>query len=219
MSGTRNHWGPYGWKTLHSVAALYPDEPTLQDKQLARTWLDNYTSTITCPFCREHFTGVLETYRRSNDILANRHNFFWFTIKAHNTANAQLNKPQIVRYADAYAGFKAKDESGVRDYYYRYIGQVAVMEEGVDGFVQAHKAEDMMKVDRQVFRLWFQRTNWDTNGIARVIAATPELTVDVPKAAVAAAKPPSMSLFGGFSTSGGWSLSMLNQHVANQARR
>lgn len=211
MSGSRDHWGPYGWKTLHSVAILYPDEPSKQDKELMRTWLTNFTATITCPFCKEHFEQVVAAYGKTSDIFANRHNFYWFTIKAHNTANAKLNKSQIVRYADAYAMFKARDETPVRQYYYTYIGQVAVMEQGVDGFLQARKASSMQQADGSVFQAWFRATDWADNSITRVLAANPEVKVDVQLQAPQA-RTSVLPTFSG----GGWSIGLMNHAIARR---
>jgi hypothetical protein len=87
-------WGPLGWMTLHSVATLYPTEPSPAERDLMNTWLDMFRDTITCPSCQGHFASLLATYRQQfPNMLASRHNFAIFTFRAHNAVNRRLNKP------------------------------------------------------------------------------------------------------------------------------
>jgi hypothetical protein len=81
-------WGPLGWATLHSVAALYPDEPTQLEQQLLVRWIDAFRRTIVCEKCHNHFTQLFNqyssTYPRWN---ASRRDFTLFILRAHNTVN------------------------------------------------------------------------------------------------------------------------------------
>lgn len=87
-------WGPMGWMTLHSVATIYPPDPTPEEQILMRTWLDMFRDTITCPSCRDHFTKMLAAYRQSfPNMLASRQTFALFTFRAHNAVNRRINKP------------------------------------------------------------------------------------------------------------------------------
>jgi hypothetical protein len=87
-------WGPLGWMTLHSVASLYPDEPSESERQLMIRWLDLFRDTITCPTCQGHFAELLATYRAQfPNMLYSRRDFLLFTFRAHNAVNRRLNKP------------------------------------------------------------------------------------------------------------------------------
>lgn len=87
-------WGPLGWMTLHSMASVYPVGPTPAEKQLMSVWLDLFRDTITCPSCREHFTGALMKYRQSYpDMMSSRRQLLLATFRLHNSVNQRLSKP------------------------------------------------------------------------------------------------------------------------------
>jgi len=87
-------WGPLGWLTLHSVAGVYPDTPTNAEKQLMSAWLDAFRDTITCHYCRSHFTEMYANYRQKfPGMFSSRQEFVAFTFRAHNAVNRRLNKP------------------------------------------------------------------------------------------------------------------------------
>ena len=87
-------WGPLGWMTLHSVSTSYPVNPTSTEKQLVYSWLDMFRDTITCNYCKGHFTTMLANYRvRFPNMLDSRQSFAMFVFRAHNTVNARLSKP------------------------------------------------------------------------------------------------------------------------------
>lgn len=90
-------WGPLGWATLHSVAALYPDNPTELEKALISRWIDSFRSCIVCEKCKSHFTTLLSEYTaRYPDWNASRKNVCLFVIRAHNTVNLrQTNRPVL----------------------------------------------------------------------------------------------------------------------------
>lgn len=86
-------WGPMGWATLHSVAALYPDHPSQHEIQLAETWINCFSRSIVCPSCQGHFKKMYDTYRTSRpQIFSSRTEFVLFVLRAHNTVNRRLNK-------------------------------------------------------------------------------------------------------------------------------
>lgn len=87
-------WGPLGWMTLHSVATCYSETPTESEKALMNSWLGFFRDTITCSTCRDHFTEMLEKYRRAvPGFLSSRQEFVLATFRMHNTVNRRLSKP------------------------------------------------------------------------------------------------------------------------------
>lgn len=87
-------WGPLGWMTLHSISAIYPNNPTSEEKLLLEKFIENFRESITCVHCKGHFTGMLNTYRRSHpEWNASKFDFFLFVCRAHNTVNRRLDKP------------------------------------------------------------------------------------------------------------------------------
>lgn len=171
-------WGPYGWKTLHSIASSYPDNPTPNDRNIAERWISNFASTIVCPYCKEHFGKMLESFRRQYDILKDKHSFFWFSVKAHNLVNARLGKPQIISYMESWNMFKNQNNKSIRDYYYNYIQHVITVEQGFDGLILSKKVKEMRAIDIE-FDKWFNNTSWDNNTIQIILNTNPSLSIEV----------------------------------------
>lgn len=87
------YWGPLGWMTLHTIAALYPDEPTLKERELLRQWVGTFSECITCPTCQAHFKQMYATYTMIHpDLFLSRRNLLLFTLRAHNTVNRRTFK-------------------------------------------------------------------------------------------------------------------------------
>ena len=91
----RKLWGPLGWMTLHSISALYPNEPSQDDKKTLKEFLDLFAETITCFQCKSHFGTIINIHKSSNpDFLDSRQKFALFVFRAHNTVNLRLDKPR-----------------------------------------------------------------------------------------------------------------------------
>ena len=90
-------WGPLGWATLHSVAALYPDNPTDSEMNLITRWIESFRMCIVCEKCKQHFTTLLAEYKAMYpDWNASRKNLSLFVFRAHNTVNIrQVSKPVL----------------------------------------------------------------------------------------------------------------------------
>lgn len=87
-------WGPLGWATLHSIAAMYSDSPTELEKVFITRWIESFQRTITCEMCRTHFAALLKEYQSTYpDWNASRTNLVHFALRAHNTVNANIGKP------------------------------------------------------------------------------------------------------------------------------
>jgi hypothetical protein len=97
----RKLWGPLGWMTLHSISALYPDEPTADDKAMLKEFMDIFAMTIVCPHCNEHFREMFSIYtKKYSDWADSKLNLFVFICRAHNTVNRRLDKPIIKTLQD-----------------------------------------------------------------------------------------------------------------------
>lgn len=91
--GTRI-WGPLGWMTLHSVSAIYPEQPTQADRLLIEEFMNAFRETISCSHCKTHFTTMFNRYKQTHQNWnLNRQNLFVFACRAHNTVNRRLDKP------------------------------------------------------------------------------------------------------------------------------
>jgi hypothetical protein len=87
-------WGPLGWMTLHSISALYPDEPTGSDKQILNEFMDAFAATITCVHCRNDFGNMFSSYKKNIPSWSNsKRDLFLAICRMHNTLNKRLDKP------------------------------------------------------------------------------------------------------------------------------
>lgn len=86
-------WGPLGWATLHSISALYPDNPSELEQEMFSRWLISFTNTILCPSCMKHFADTTVVYTRINpQWKSSRQGVLEFVFRAHNSVNARTNK-------------------------------------------------------------------------------------------------------------------------------
>lgn len=153
-------WGPMGWITLHSIAASYPENPSFQLRQVTSGFLDKFAETITCRFCKDHFTAMLLTYRRNHpEFLDSRRDFFLFTVRAHNTVNKRLDKPIIQSVADSLQilkdATKLVSPSQFRLNYFSYLVRNWMHELGSDGRIFSGVAKEMRKINE----VWFSATS------------------------------------------------------------
>lgn len=149
-------WGPLGWMTLHSVATLYPVEPTRGEQDLMNAWLDMFRDTITCPSCREHFASMLATYRQSfPNMLASRHNFAMFSFRAHNAVNRRIHKPVHPDVESCMNLLKNNVKTRTaRDYRVSYLTHITRhwnVYRDITGISALRKIAEMNKIERDYF--------------------------------------------------------------------
>jgi len=119
-------WGPLGWLTLHSVATSYPETPTEAERLLMESWLNMFRDTITCAYCRGHFTDLLAKYRSLfPNMLYSRQEFAIFSFRAHNDVNTRLLKPVYGSLDECLATLrKATESRPARDYRVSYLNHI-----------------------------------------------------------------------------------------------
>lgn len=145
-------WGPLGWMTLHSMASLYPDEPTGSEKALMNSWLDLFASTITCPSCQGHFQETLEVYRsRFPGMLESRAAFLMFTFRVHNSVNQRLRKPIYSTVAECFEvlrnNVKTRFSTHYRQAYYAHITRHWKVLQDASGMAALRRIADMNKIE------------------------------------------------------------------------
>lgn len=145
-------WGPLGWITLHSIATSYSEFPTPSEKQLMSSWLDLFRDTITCHYCKGHFTELLEKYRKQfPDMLDSRHAFAMFSFRAHNAVNRRLNKPIYNSVDECLATLKqATQYKTPREFRVAYINHITrhwKTQQDVTGIVSLRKIKEMRKIE------------------------------------------------------------------------
>ena len=138
--------------TLHSMASLYPDEPSSSEKALMNSWLDLFASTITCPSCQGHFQETLEVYRsRFPGMLESRAAFLLFSFRVHNSVNQRLHKPIYSTVAECFEvlrnNVKTRTATQYRQAYYAHITRHWKIMQDASGMAALRKIADMNKIE------------------------------------------------------------------------
>ena len=149
-------WGPLGWMTLHSVSTSYSEAPTPTERQLVTTWLDLFRDTITRPYCRDHFTTMLNNYRaRFPGFLSSRQDFAMFAFRAHNAVNARLHKPvygTLTECMDVLRNnIKNRSAADYRVAYLNHIARYWTTIQDISGIVALKKVQEMRKIEAEYF--------------------------------------------------------------------
>lgn len=141
-----------GWVTLHSVALSYPEMPTPSERELMASWLDMFRDTITCGYCRGHFTELLAKYRTLfPGMLNSRQAFAVFTFRAHNAVNRRLNKPVYATVQDCMDTIqKIVAQRPAKDYRVSYVNHITrywKTQQDITGIVALKKIVQMRKIE------------------------------------------------------------------------
>lgn len=151
-------WGPLGWISLHSIATSYPEFPTPSEQQLMSTWLDLFRDTITCTYCKGHFTELLDKYRKQfPNMLESRHSFAMFSFRAHNAVNKRLNKPVYATVEECLTTLQdATKLKSAREYRIAYLNHITKYwrtYQDVSGIVSLRKINEMKKIEEEYFKV------------------------------------------------------------------
>jgi hypothetical protein len=149
-------WGPLGWMTLHSISAIYPENPNQTEKQILSSFMELFRETITCVHCQGHFTAMFNTYRQIHpEWNSSRFDFFLFVCRAHNTVNRRLDKPIIQSLSDCIQTMrnntKVTKASVYRANYIQYLINNWSREQSGDGFIKIGAARQLKKINEEYF--------------------------------------------------------------------
>jgi len=119
-------WGPMGWMTLHSISVCYPEQPTDEDKKILNEFMSAFGASITCHYCRTHFSQMFNDYKRSTPTWLNsKKDLFIAICRMHNAVNKRLDKPQPKTVADCIESLKRAtsytSSKEFRDKYANYL--------------------------------------------------------------------------------------------------
>ena len=149
-------WGPLGWATLHSVAALYPDSPTELEKSLILKWLDSFRNCIVCSVCKDHFSTLLRDYIvLYPDWNASRKDLSLFVLRAHNTVNVRQLGRNSLSIEEAFARLRMNIDPSTaaakRKSYIVYIRADWGKSLNFDGFTAAKYIKELIMIETDYF--------------------------------------------------------------------
>lgn len=149
-------WGPLGWMTLHSVSSIYPEKPTSEERLILEKFVEMFRETITCVHCKNHFTGMLNKYRRIHpEWSSSRYDFFLFICRAHNTVNKRLDKPIFPTLQSCIdrlqENTKVTSAAVYRNAYLNYLISNWQREMSSEGYINVDIAKKMKKINEEYF--------------------------------------------------------------------
>jgi Erv1 / Alr family len=142
-----------GWATLHSIAVLYPDSPTNDEKQMILRWFIAFRDTILCPSCQAHFSGMFDSY-------IHRYPYWWnsrrdlseFVFRAHNTVNARTNA-KVYAFSESLEElervFPAYRSAEIRRAYLLYIRQDWMKNITIEGIASFTKIKELNVIESE----------------------------------------------------------------------
>lgn len=149
-------WGPLGWMTLHSISAIYPEEPTQADKELVDQFMNAFRETIACPYCKTHFTTIFNKYKQFHpEWSSSRQSLFVFICRAHNTVNRRLDKPIYKTVLECIETLKnATTVKGSADYRKAYLDYLVSnwgRQTDGEGLMMMSFVRKMIKINNEYF--------------------------------------------------------------------
>jgi hypothetical protein len=156
-------WGPLGWGTLHSIAALYPDTPTALEREMIARWFDSFANTLACSTCMKHFKKMfadyIATYPQWN---ASRLELTLFVLRAHNTVNARQSYT-VHSVDDAFkllrTNIDPQKAEAIRQSYIMYIRKDWARDTTMSGISSVKYIKDLLLVETEY---WSKRSFvWD----------------------------------------------------------
>jgi hypothetical protein len=181
-------WGPLGWATLHSIAALYPDTPTELEKQLLLRWIDAFRRTIVCEKCHNHFTQLLKDYSTLYPGWnTSRKNISLFILRAHNTVNKRNGTP-VLSMKEAFEHLRRKVDPSTsnlqRQSYILYIRRDWSKQTTLAGASSARFVKELTTVETEY---WGTRDVFTWNEIEELINGNhidPLPSADIPRSSL-----------------------------------
>ena len=83
--------GRSSWTLLHSIAATYPEKPSIQQQQDASTFISSFSRLYPCHWCATDFQSWMKTAGGAPKV-SSRQEFSQWLCESHNEVNKKLGK-------------------------------------------------------------------------------------------------------------------------------
>ena len=84
-------WGPFFWKTFHTIAFAYPENPNKKDFEVYKSFYKNFANILPCDKCSLEARKLNELINWES-ILKSRDTLIKWTYDYHDTVNIRLGK-------------------------------------------------------------------------------------------------------------------------------
>ena len=165
-------WGPLGWATLHSISALYPDNPSALEQEMFSRWLVSFTQTILCPSCMKHFSDAVAAYTHMNPTWkSSRRGVVEFVMRAHNSVNSR-NHRKMYTFAESITELEKILPSALaptrRQEYLSYIRSDWMKNMTIEGISTAPKIRELNMIEENYWYELYVFSDINVSPIANV---------------------------------------------------
>lgn len=87
-------WGPSAWRFLHAISFAFPDKPSLEDREAAKSLLQSLTRLLPCEDCKTHFAKNLAN-TNLDAVVQSKASFASWLVDFHNAVNMRLGKSNV----------------------------------------------------------------------------------------------------------------------------
>jgi Erv1 / Alr family len=177
-------WGPLGWATLHSVSALYPDNPSALEQEMFARWLVSFTQTILCPSCMKHFSDAVAAYTYMNPTWkSSRRGVVEFVMRAHNSVNSR-NHRKMYTFNESIAELETILPPALapvrRQEYLAYIRNDWMKNMTMEGISTAPKIRELNMIEENYWSKrtfeWYELSVFSDINVSPLVNASSSLT-------------------------------------------
>ncbi|OMH84187.1 FAD-linked sulfhydryl oxidase ALR [Zancudomyces culisetae] len=87
--------GSSSWTFLHTMAAYYPEAPTIQQQKEMTTFINLFAKFYPCSTCSQHLVAELNDPSKEKPQVKNNRDLSLWMCKLHNGVNRRLGKPEF----------------------------------------------------------------------------------------------------------------------------
>ena len=92
-------WGKSGWKFLHALTFIYPEQPTFTDKVKMRDFMNSLQFILPCKYCRSSFATYIKSVS-IDEYLESRNSIIEWLYKIHNKINKKLRSQGFCNHSN-----------------------------------------------------------------------------------------------------------------------
>ena len=107
MKLSKTEWGQPGWTFLHSISFFYPDKPSLEDKQAAKSFFTSLGSMLPCKDCQMHYKAYAASHPPE---VGSKAALSKWVVELHNAVNIKTNKP-TKQYKHVHKAYMMRESS------------------------------------------------------------------------------------------------------------
>ncbi|ODV58707.1 flavin-linked sulfhydryl oxidase ASCRUDRAFT_77710 [Ascoidea rubescens DSM 1968] len=84
--------GNHSWTLLHTIAAAYPEKPSIEQQNEMKTFLNIFAKIYPCWYCGKDFQSFI---KKNEPKVMTQDDFGKWLCNAHNSVNIKLGKPKF----------------------------------------------------------------------------------------------------------------------------